>query len=58
MIVSELIELLRTFPQDAELDCPLIYNPEISDRPFVDWVIVKEMFKSIGIIQEFNRYSR
>jgi len=35
---------------DAALGCPLIYNPEISDRPFVDWAKVEEMLKAIGML--------
>lgn len=30
---------------DAALGCPLIYNNEISDRPFVDWKAVEELLK-------------
>lgn len=28
---------------DAALGCPLIYNINISDRPFVDWEIVEQL---------------
>ena len=29
---------------DAALGCPLIFNPEISDRPFVNWPEVLRLF--------------
>lgn len=40
----------QLYIDDAALGCPLIYNPEISDRPFVDWVKVEEMLKAIGVL--------
>lgn len=40
----------QLYIDDAALGCPLIYNPEISDRPFVDWAKVEEMLKSIGVL--------
>ena len=40
----------QLYIDDAALGCPLLYNPEISDRPFVDWVKVEEMLKSIGVL--------
>ena len=27
----------QLYIDDAALGCPLIYDPEISDRPFVNW---------------------
>ena len=32
---------------DAALGCPLKYDPEISDKPFVDWVKVRESLETI-----------
>jgi len=32
---------------DAALGCPLIVNPELSDRPFVDWSRVDAWFQKI-----------
>lgn len=40
----------QLYIDDAALGCPLIYNPEISDRPFVDWTKVEEMLKAIGVL--------
>lgn len=40
----------QLYIDDAALGCPLLYNPKISDRPFVDWVKVEEMLKSIGVL--------
>jgi hypothetical protein len=40
----------QLYIDDAALGCPLLYNPEISDRPFVDWAKVEEMLKSIGVL--------
>jgi hypothetical protein len=40
----------QLYIDDAALGCPLLYNPEISDRPFVDWVKVEEMLKAIGVL--------
>jgi hypothetical protein len=40
----------QLYIDDAALGCPLLYNPEISDRPFVDWTKVEEMLKAIGVL--------
>lgn len=40
----------QLYIDDAALGCPLLYNTKISDRPFVDWVKVEEMLKSIGVL--------
>ena len=34
---------------DAALGCPLLNNPEISDRDFVDWVKVMELLTQKGL---------
>ena len=36
---------------DTALGCPLIYNREIHQRPFVDWSKVEEMLVERGIIK-------
>lgn len=36
---------------DAALGCPLVCNPEISERPFVDWVKVELLLKEMNIIK-------
>ena len=40
----------QLYIDDAALGCPLIFNSEISDRPFVDWAKVEEMLKVIGVL--------
>ena len=40
----------QLYIDDAALGCPLIFNSEISDRPFVDWAKVEEMLKDIGVL--------
>jgi len=40
----------QLYIDDAALGCPLLYDPEISDRPFVDWDKVEEMLKAIGVL--------
>jgi len=35
---------------DANLGCPLIYDEEISDRPFVDWLSVRLMLGERGVL--------
>jgi hypothetical protein len=37
---------------DAALGCPLIYNPVLSDRPFVDWSVVEKKLKEMGVLSE------
>ena len=36
---------------DSALGCPLILNPLISDRPFVDWEAVEIMLINKGLLQ-------
>lgn len=40
----------QIYIDDAALGCPLIYDPEFSDRPFVDWVEVAKMLIKLKII--------
>jgi hypothetical protein len=35
---------------DSALGCPLKYDPELSGRPFVDWIKVEEILIKSGII--------
>lgn len=35
---------------DAALGCPLIYDPNICERPFVDWVAVRKLLVEKKII--------
>ena len=35
---------------DTGLGCPLIFNPEIHQRPFVDWGKVEELLTEQGLI--------
>lgn len=34
---------------DAGLGIPLIWNPELSDRPFVDWIKVEKILEEMGV---------
>lgn len=36
---------------DAALGCPLLFNPMISERPFVDWDKVELMITNLNIIK-------
>ncbi len=40
------------FIDDAALGVPLIRNPEMSKRPYVDWVAVEALLKEKGWIRE------
>lgn len=40
---------------DTALGCPLRYDPLISKRPFVDWVIVERWLEDTGILKQINR---
>lgn len=40
----------QMYIDDAALGCPLNFNLELSDRPFVDWVLVEELLKLNKII--------
>ena len=35
---------------DAALGCPLKYDKEFSERPFVDWSFVRDMLKWNGLL--------
>jgi len=40
----------QLYIDDAALGCPLDYNPHMSSRPFVDWVVVEAMLEDKNII--------
>jgi hypothetical protein len=40
----------QLYIDDASLGCPLIINPEMSDRPFVSWVKVRRELTRIGVL--------
>lgn len=40
----------QLYIDDAALGCPLIYDKTYSDRPFVDWIRVREMLVERGIL--------
>ena len=40
----------QLYIDDAALGCPLLYNTELSDRPYVDWDTVEEMLEINGIL--------
>ena len=35
---------------DAAIGCPLLFNPELSERHFVDWVTIGVLLRDKGII--------
>lgn len=39
---------------DAALGCPLKYDPEISDRPFVDWQAVEWLLEKNQVLEPKN----
>lgn len=41
----------QLYIDDAAIGCPLKYDSQLSDRPFVDWVKVEEILKSMNIIK-------
>lgn len=40
----------QLYIDDAAIGCPLIYNPQTSDRPFVDWLVIEKMLKNMGVL--------
>lgn len=41
----------QMYIDDAALGCPLIYNDQYSERPFVDWDIVHQILIENGLIK-------
>lgn len=35
---------------DAALGCPLIYNESVCERPYADWVKIRQMLEEQGVI--------
>lgn len=35
---------------DAAVGCPLLYDPKVSRRPFVNWVAVARYFERLGLL--------
>lgn len=35
---------------DAAVGCPLLFNPEYSRRPFVNWVAIARYFEQLGLL--------
>jgi hypothetical protein len=42
-----MIKLVELF---AALGCPLKYDKEYAERPFVDWSVVRDMLKWNGLL--------
>ena len=40
----------QLYIDDAALGCPLIFNAEMSTRPFADWPLIEKMLTEQGII--------
>lgn len=40
---------------DAVLGCPLSFDKELSDRPFVNWVAVESELVAKGILSSVNK---
>lgn len=41
----------QLFIDDTALGCPLTYDKNYSDRPFVDWIFVRQMLKLKGLLK-------
>ncbi len=41
----------QIYIDDAALGCPVIHDPNFSDRPFVDWVEIAKILISLKVIQ-------
>jgi hypothetical protein len=40
----------QLYIDDAALGCPLKYDESYSDRPFVDWIVVKDVLMRDGLL--------
>ena len=40
----------QMYIDDAALGCPLKYDKEFAERPFVDWFVVRDMLKWNGLL--------
>ena len=43
----------QIYIDDAALGCPLLYNKNISDRPYVDWEMVEYHLYNMGIFEDY-----
>jgi len=43
---------------DAALGAPLKYDNSISDRPFIDWVIVEKLMLRMGFLTDENNHTQ
>jgi hypothetical protein len=41
----------QMYIDDAALGCPIMYNPHISDRPYVDWFSVESQLEEMEILR-------
>jgi len=39
----------KYYVDDASICCPLIYNENVCDRPYVDWKVIRDMMEEKGI---------
>lgn len=44
----------QLYIDDAALGAPLKYDNSISDRPFIDWVIVEKLMLRMGVLTDEN----
>ena len=45
----------QIYIDDAALGCPLIYNSELCNRPFVDWVAVYIALQNMGVLNKAEK---
>jgi len=41
----------QMYIDDAALGCPLLYNPKLSERPFVDWFSVESQLEEMDLLR-------
>ena len=41
----------QIYIDDSALGAPLVYDPDVSNRPFIDWQAVEIIFRNNGIIK-------
>ena len=40
----------HAYIDDAAIGCPLIYDPKVCKRPYVDWKVIKELLITKGLL--------
>ena len=45
----------QLYIDDAALGCPLLFDGNISDRPYVDWKSVEEILEIQGLLNQNNK---